>query len=101
MSHEGMGGTVMSYADQIFKETIRNILENGVSDQNQEVRPKWEDGTPAHTLSVFGVVNRYDLSREFPIFTLRQSYWKSAWDEIGNCHIYDRYLDIARELCEK
>ena len=73
----------MSYADKVFKETIRNILENGFSDENLEVRPHWEDGTPAHTIAVFGVTNRYDLSKEFPIMTLRRTYWKSAWDEIS------------------
>ena len=73
----------MSYADKVFKETIGNILENGFSDENLEVRPHWEDGTPAHTIAVFGVTNRYDLSKEFPIMTLRRTYWKSAWDEIS------------------
>ena len=73
----------MSYADKVFKETITNILENGFSDENLEVRPHWEDGTPAHTIAVFGVTNRYDLSKEFPIMTLRRTYWKSAWDEIS------------------
>lgn len=73
----------MSYADTVFKETIQLILEKGVSDESMEVRPHWEDGTPAHTIAVFGVVNRYDLQKEFPILTLRRSYWKSAWDEVS------------------
>ena len=73
----------MSYADKVFKETIANILENGVSDEGMEVRPRWPDGTPAHTVAVFGVTNRYDLSKEFPIMTLRRTFWKSAWHEIS------------------
>ena len=73
----------MSYADQVFISNIKNILENGVSSEGMNVRPRWEDGTPAHTLSVFGVVNRYNLAEEFPIITLRRSYWKTAWDEIS------------------
>ena len=55
----------MSYADQIFINMCRNILENGTSTEGEKVRPHWEDGTPAYTIKSFGVVNRYDLSREF------------------------------------
>lgn len=73
----------MSYADKLFVANMREIMENGVSDSGLEVRPRWEDGTPAHTLAVFGLVNRYDLAEEFPIITLRRTYWKSAWDEIS------------------
>lgn len=96
----------MSYADQVFISNIKNILENGVSSEGMNVRPHWEDGTPAHTLSVFGVVNRYDLAKEFPIITLRRSYWKTAWDEIAwiwqkksnnindlNSHVWDQWAD--------
>ena len=72
----------MSLADQIFIETCRNILDNGISDENLEVRPKWLDGTPAHTIKKFCIVNRYDLSKEFPIITLRRTAFKSAIDEI-------------------
>ena len=72
----------MSYADTVFIQNIRDILETGISDEDQKVRPHWEDGTPAHTLHKFGVVNRYDLSKEFPILTLRRTYWKSALDEL-------------------
>ena len=72
----------MSRADEIYIATCRDILENGFSDENLEVRPKWEDGTPAHTIKKFGVVNRYDLREEFPIMTLRRTYWKSALDEL-------------------
>ena len=72
----------MSYADTVFIQNIRDILDNGISDEGQKVRPHWEDGTPAHTIHRFGVVNRYDLSKEFPILTLRRTYWKSALDEL-------------------
>ena len=72
----------MSRADEIYIATCRDILENGFYDTDLEVRPKWADGTPAHTVKKFGVVNRYDLREEFPIMTLRRTYWKSALDEL-------------------
>ena len=72
----------MSRADEIFIQNCKDILENGVWDTDREVRPRWEDGTPAHTVKKFGVVNRYDLSKEFPILTIRRTYWKSAIDEL-------------------
>ena len=72
----------MSYADEVFMKNCRDILENGVWDTDQAVRPHWEDGTPAHTVKKFGIVNRYDLQKEFPILTLRRTYWKSAIDEL-------------------
>lgn len=72
----------MSRADDIFKENVRDILENGFSDKALEVRPHWEDGTPAHTIKKFCIVNRYDLRQEFPIMTLRRTYMKSAIDEL-------------------
>ena len=72
----------MSYADEVFIETCRDILENGTSTEGQKVRPHWEDGTPAYTIKKFGVVNRYDLSKEFPIMTLRRTGLKSATDEM-------------------
>lgn len=72
----------MSYADKLFIENVTNILYHGYSDAKQEVRPHWEDGTPAHTFKTFGIVNRYDLSKEFPIMTLRRQYFKSAVDEL-------------------
>ena len=72
----------MSRADEIFISNCRDILQNGVWDTDQDVRPKWGDGTPAHTVKKFGIVNRYDLSQEFPILTLRRTYWKSAVDEL-------------------
>ena len=72
----------MSRADEIFIQNCRDILDNGVWDTDREVRPRWEDGTPAHTIKKFGIVNRYDLSVEFPLLTLRRTYWKSAVDEL-------------------
>ena len=72
----------MSYADELFIKNCRNILENGVWDTDYEVRPRWEDGTPAHTVKIFGVVDRYDLQKEFPMMTLRRTAWKSALDEL-------------------
>lgn len=72
----------MSRADEIFIENCRDILENGVSDNDLTVRPRWGDGTPAHTIKKFGLVNRYDLSQEFPLLTLRRTYYRSAIDEI-------------------
>ncbi len=72
----------MSKADKIFVEMCKDIIEDGWSDEGLDVRPKWEDGTPAHTVKKFGVVNRYNLAEEFPILTLRPTYLKSAIDEI-------------------
>ncbi len=96
----------MSKADVIFKNMCRDIIENGFSDEGQDVRPRWEDGTPAHTIKKFGVVNRYNLEEEFPILTLRPTYLKSAIDEILwiwqkksnnikdlNSHIWDEWAD--------
>lgn len=72
----------MSYADEIFVKNIQDILDNGVWDTDYEVRPRWEDGTPAHTIKKFGLVNRYDLSKELPILTLRKTNFVAAIDEI-------------------
>ena len=96
----------MSQADIIFIEMCRDILENGFSSEGQKVRPRWEDGTPAHTIKKFGVVNRYDLSKEFPILTLRPINYRAAIDEILwiwqkksnnirdlNSHIWDAWAD--------
>lgn len=96
----------MSKADKIFVNMCRDIIENGFSDEEKDVRPHWADGTPAHTIKKFGVVNRYDLAEEFPILTLRPTYLKSAVDEILwiwqkksnnvkdlNSHIWDSWAD--------
>ena len=72
----------MSKADHIFIQNCKDILENGIWDTDREVRPRWEDGSPAHTVKKFGIVNRYNLAEEFPILTLRRTYWKSAIDEL-------------------
>lgn len=72
----------MSYADTVFINMCKDIMERGVSTEGEKVRPKWEDGTPAYTVKQFGVVNRYDLSKEFPAITLRKTGIKSAFDEI-------------------
>ena len=72
----------MSKADKIFIDTCRDILDNGVWDTEFDVRPVWADGKKAHTIKKFGVVNRYNLEEEFPIITLRQTYYKSAIDEL-------------------
>lgn len=72
----------MSYADKIFIQNVNDILENGFSDQNLPVRPHWDDGTPAHTIKKFGIVNRYNLQAEFPVLTLRRTFVKSAVDEL-------------------
>lgn len=72
----------MSAADKIFIENMKDIMENGVWDTDLNVRPKWSDGTPAHTVKKFGIINRYDLSKEFPILTIRRTFFKSAVDEL-------------------
>ena len=96
----------MSYADEVFINMCRDILENGTSTEGEKVRPHWEDGTPAYTIKKFGVVNRYDLSKEFPIMTLRRTALKSATDEMLwiwqaksnnihdlHSHIWDEWAD--------
>ncbi|MCD8205481.1 MAG: thymidylate synthase [Clostridia bacterium] len=72
----------MSRADDIFVSNMTEIMERGVWDTDREVRPRWDDGTPAHTVKKFGIVNRYDLSDEFPILTIRRTYFKSCVDEL-------------------
>ena len=72
----------MSVADKIFIDMCQDILDNGVSTEGEKVRPHWEDGTSAYTIKKFGVVNRYDLSKEFPAITLRKTAIKSCTDEM-------------------
>ena len=101
----------MSYADQVFRRNCEDILKNGVWDTELAVRPRWEDGTPAHTVKKFGIVNRYDLQREFPILTLRRTYWRSAVDELLwiwqkksnnvhdlSSHIWDAWADESGSI---
>lgn len=96
----------MSYADKVFIEMCTDIIENGTDTRGEKVRPVWEDGTPAYTIKKFGVVNRYDLSREFPALTLRRTAIKSCTDELLwiwqkksnnihdlNSHIWDSWAD--------
>ena len=72
----------MSKADNLFIDMCNDIINNGYSTEGEKVRPKWEDGTYAYTIKRFGIVNRYDLSKEFPAITLRRTYIKSAIDEL-------------------
>ena len=96
----------MSYADTVFINMVRDILDNGCSTEGEKVRPHWEDGTSAYTIKKFGVVNRYDLRTEFPIITLRKTALKSATDELLwiwqkksnnvnelSSHIWDEWAD--------
>lgn len=96
----------MAYADDVFIKMCRDIIENGTDTSGEKVRPHWPDGTPAYTIKRFGVVNRYDLRREFPILTLRRTALKSAVDELLwiwqkksnnihdlNSHIWDEWAD--------
>ena len=72
----------MSYADKVFIDTCKDILNNGIYDTDREVRPRWEDGSPAHTVKKFGVINRYNLKEELPILTIRKTAFKSCLDEL-------------------
>lgn len=72
----------MSIADKVFIENCTLILTDGYSDVHENVRPRWENGAPAHAIHKFGIVNRYDLSEEFPIMTLRRTYYRSAIEEM-------------------
>ena len=96
----------MSLADEIFIHMCRDILDHGTSTEGEKVRPHWEDGTQAYTIKKFGVVNRYDLSKEFPLLTLRRTALKSATDEMLwiwqqksnnihdlHSHIWDEWAD--------
>lgn len=86
----------MSLADELFIQNCRDIIENGISDEDQDVRPRWEDGAPAHTIKKFCIVNRYDLQKEFPLMTLRRVYYRSAIDEI--LWIYQKKSNRIDEL---
>lgn len=96
----------MSYADEVFIKNCKDIIQGGFWDSDLNVRPVWQDGSAAHTVKKFGIVNRYDLSLEFPALTLRRTYFKSALDEILwiwqkksnnirdlNSHIWDAWAD--------
>lgn len=96
----------MSRADEIFIANMNDILKNGFWDTDLEVRPKWSDGTSAHTVKKFGIVNRYNLQEEFPVLTIRRTAFKSCVDELLwiwqkksnnvkdlNSHIWDQWAD--------
>ncbi|MCI6498671.1 thymidylate synthase [Lachnospiraceae bacterium HCP1S3_C3] len=96
----------MSYADKVFVNMCQDIIDNGYSTEGEKVRPKWEDGEYAYTIKRFGVVNRYDLSKEFPALTLRRTAIKNCTDEMLwiwqkksnnvndlNSHIWDAWAD--------
>lgn len=98
----------MSRADELFKQTCRDILEHGYDQTGESVRPRWSDGIPAYTIKKFGVVNRYNLAEEFPILTLRPINFRAAVDELLwiwqkksnriedlNSHIWDQWADDA------
>ncbi len=101
----------MSYADRVFIENCKDILAHGVWDSDLAVRPRWEDGSSAHTVKKFGLVNRYDLRREFPVQTIRKMAFKSAADEllwiwqrksnqVGDLssHIWDAWADESGSI---
>ena len=96
----------MSYADKVFVDMCSDILKNGIDTKGEKVRPKWDDGSYAYTIKKFGVVNRYDLKKEFPALTLRKTNLKNCVDEILwiwqkksnnindlNSHIWDSWAD--------
>ncbi|MCC8138964.1 MAG: thymidylate synthase [Lachnospiraceae bacterium] len=97
----------MSYADRLFIDMCSDILENGVSTEGEKVRPKWEDGSSAYTIKRFGVVNRYDLRKEFPAMTLRRTALKSCMDEIlwiyqkKSANIHDLHSHVWDEWADE
>ena len=101
----------MSRADELFIQNCKDILAHGVWDTDQAVRPRWEDGSPAHTIKRFGIVNRYDLREEFPVQTIRKMAFRSALDELLwiwqkksnnihdlNSHIWDAWADESGSI---
>ena len=86
----------MSYADEVFVSVCREILANGVWDTDRDVRPRWADGTSAHTVKLFGVVNRYNLRREFPAMTLRRTAFRNCVDEL--LWIWQKKSNDVRQL---
>lgn len=101
----------MSKADTIFIENCKSILAHGEWDTKTDVRPHWEDGTPAHTIRLFGLVNTYDIEEEFPLLTIRRTGFKSAVDELLwiwqkksnnvtelNSHIWDSWINTQNTI---
>lgn len=89
-------GAILSKADNIFITMCKDILENGISSEGEDVRAKWEDGTLAYTIKKFAVINRYNLSEEFPILTLRPTNLKAAIDEL--LWIWQRKSNNVKDL---
>ena len=89
----------MSKADEIFIANMKEILEEGVWDTGCNVRPKWSDGTSAHTIKKFGIVNRYNLQEEFPILTIRRTYFKSCINEL--LWIWQKKSNNIKDLSSK
>lgn len=98
----------MTQADKNFIDTCKEILEHGYSSKGTHVRTRWEDGSEANYISIIGVTNKYDVSKEFPMITLRNNTntVKKAIDEILwiwqkksnnvndlNSHIWDQWAD--------
>ncbi|WP_286886252.1 thymidylate synthase [Aneurinibacillus sp. UBA3580] len=71
----------MSIADQIYKNLVNDVIENGDWDKDQNVRTKWADGTPAYTKSVISKQITFD-NTEVPILTTKRVAWKSAIHEL-------------------
>lgn len=101
----------MSLVDDIFISNCKDIMNNGVWDKEYNVRPRWEDGTPAYTIKKFGIINRYDLTKDFPILTLRKTNFTAAVDELLwiwqkksnnvkdlNSHIWDLWADESGSI---
>ena len=86
----------MSIADKYFKEEITDLLKNGFSDENYKVRPKWPDGTPAHTIKSFCAIRHYDLSKEFPALTLRTQAFKGVVREL--LWMWQKKSNVVNEL---
>lgn len=72
----------MSYIDSVFVKTCEEIISHGFSDEGFKVRPKWKDGTPAHTKYILHNVTTYDLQKGIPVMTLRKQNVRAAIDEI-------------------
>ncbi|HHV42662.1 MAG TPA: thymidylate synthase [Clostridiaceae bacterium] len=89
----------MSYADRLFIKNCKEILDNGTSNEGKVIRPRWQDGAPAYSIKKFGLINRYDLSEEFPLLTLRPINWKAALREI--LWIWQKKSNVIAELGSK
>ena len=87
----------MTKADKYMYNMINQIMTEGYTDINP--RPKYADGTPAHTISVNHTYRTYDLSKgEFPICTLRPQAWKTGIKEIFT--IYQKPTNNLEEMRE-